>query len=146
LARGGQAPRLRGRLNSNVRPHMATISHVLDVWKTTAGEHKNHWTYFITVTAAVVGFAISSTFAALPTEAKIGLALALAAFLTASAVSIYSNIRIYNAAVLELKQMSADLGVVAGALSVVPVLPLLLLHAVLDVGAMLVVVSQAFGH
>jgi uncharacterized transporter YbjL len=123
---------------------MTDLTPTLEVWKFAAGEHKALWTYFITVSTAVVGFAFSDKFPAMPKLPKVSLVVAYAGFLLSNVISLYFNLCVYNAATAELRNFPEQLGRIAGSLTITPVLALVAGHLALDVVTVALVIHRGF--
>lgn len=123
---------------------MADIVQILDVWKFVSGQNNTLWTYFITVTTAVVGFSFSEKFPSMSAQAKGALLVALVVFLASNAVSLYENVIVYNAAIVELAKQRTRLGSISDAIGTIPLYLVLGMHLLLDASAFAIVWHRAF--
>jgi hypothetical protein len=125
-------------------PPTIDLNALMEVWRFCAGEQKTLWTYFITVSTAVIGFSFSDKYHAQASRAKVLLMCAYAIFALANAWSVLDNLTVYNAATTELAKFKTQLASVAGSFTKTEWYVILPLHVALDGATLLILWHQGF--
>lgn len=116
---------------------------IISIWQMAGSTYQNLWTFFIVVVSAVLGFSFSETFKNLSRSIHHILVVILALFLISSAVSMWDVLHVYNTAVQELQNSCSHteqpLCTVVTSIEKIPTYLVMILHGLLDVGALTMV-------